>query len=575
VKQYRQAQEMLSYQPNIMSMKNTIGAVTLTSGNPSATRHGADRSRLSKIIRLARGSGLTLVWLAWMGLFVGVNLSQAYTTNKVEKVANLSFSVDPVDGFIQGGYAPLDRFTQVGTNLWFTTSLGGYYGVGTVSRFDLTSHEVVQVASLDNQNTGAKPESPLTVIGDEAYFTTINGGISNRGVIAKINLTDGTLTPVFTFQTNGLNASKYSIAGASPRAGVTQIGDDLWTLTQSGGSSNRGVVLKYNLTSGTPTVVTNLDGPVLGGQPMDGFTRVGNAWYFVTFVGGATFNKTNYPTSILPDGSTITITNKTSIGAGTLGRLTFDASGNPVVSTVANVPGGFEQGPGVAPIGVGTNSIYFTSSGPNSLPGAILRYDIDTGLLTNLFSFSTNPIPAAQYGTRPGYSGLTEWQGELYFINRNGGTNSGGTLAKFNIASNTVIKLADLGSTNLVDDLGSPSGFFGAGTIVQEANRFYVYYPLTSGGANNVGSIIRVALPPLSIQQTGIVFTNSGTNLVLSWSGGYPPFDVLTNSDLSVSSTNWASTVTNITSDVNATNWSVTLPTGGTSLFYRIRGQSQ
>lgn len=513
------------------------------------------------------------------GIIFGTLTAWGFTTNKVEKVADLSFYLDG-DGGGHGGYAPLDRFTQAGTNLWFTTQLGGYTGVGTISRFELVSHQVDDVADLDNQNTGAKPESPLTIIGDEAYFTAVSGGISNRGVIAKINLTNNTLTPVFTFSTNGL-INNYSVSGTSPRAGVTQIGSDLWTVTSAGGISNRGVVLKYSLTTGQPTVVTNLGWGSMGGQPFDGFTQAGNAWYFVTFSGGSTFKTTNYPTTILPNGNTVIITNVLSLGAGTLSSLTFDTNGHPVVSTLYNLPGGYEQFPAVAPTVVGTNSIYFTSTGPNSLPGAILRYDISTGFFTNLFSFSTNPIPAAQYGTRPGYSGLTEWQGELYFINRLGGTNAaspssgGGTVAKFNIASNTVIKLADLGNTNLTQDLGSPSGFFGAGTIVQETNRFYIYYPLTAGGANNLGSIIRVSLPPMPIQ-AAIAPVNGGTNYLLSWTGGYPPFDVLASGDLSVPRTNWTAVATNINSDVNTTNWSVALPPGSAdSLFYLIRGQSQ
>jgi len=492
----------------------------------------------------------------------------------VEKVADLNFGVINKDtGEVGGGYYPLDRFTQVGTNLWFTTQRGGANDLGTISRFDLTLHQVVQVASLDN-NSGSKPESSLLVIGNAAYFTTTLAGVSNKGTIAEIDLTSGAITPLFAFPNNGLPT------GASSRAGLTQIGDDLWTTTSLGGTSNRGVVLKYNLTSGNATFITNLDGPVLGGQPFDGFTPAGNAWYFTTFSGGSTFKTTNYPVQILPDGSTVTLTNSLPLGAGTLEQLTFDNLGNPFVANVLNLPGGFGEFPGTEPTLVGTNSLYFTSTGLNAQPGAIARYDLSTRFYTNLFSFSTNPIPQKLYGTRPGYSGLVEWQGELYFINRNGGTNStapnsgGGTVAKYNIASNTVTKLADLGNTNLVNDLGSPSGFFGTGTIVQETNRFYIYYPLTSGGANNFGSIIRVLLPPPPIQAS-IAVTNSATNILLSWTGGYPPFDVVTNGDFSVASTNWSAAITGITSADNTTNWSVTLPLTDANTFYRIRGQAQ
>jgi uncharacterized repeat protein (TIGR03803 family) len=514
---------------------------------------------------------LLLAWLSFVALGA---VTSALAAQTVEKVADLNFGiVDQATGETGGGYYPLDRFTQVGTNLWFTTQRGGALDLGTISRFDLTLHQVVQVASLDN-NTGSKPESSLLVIGNEAYFTTTLAGVSNKGTIAQIDLPSGVVTPLFAFPNNGLPT------GATPRAGLTQIGDDLWTTTSLGGTSNRGVVLKYNLTSGAATLITNLDGPVRGGQPFDGYTQAGNAWYFTTFSGGSTFKTTNYPTGTLPDGSIFTVTNVLPLGAGTLEQLTFDNLGNPVVANVLNLPGGSDEFPALEPTLVGTNSLYFTSTGLNALPGAILRYDLSTGFFTNLFSFSTNLVSAQLYGTRPGYSGLIEWQGELYFINRNGGTNTitpnsgGGTVAKFNIASNTVTKLADLGNTNLVADLGSPGGFFGTGAIVQETNRFYIYYPLTSGGANGLGSIIRVSLPPQPIQAS-IAITNSATNVLVAWSGGYPPFDVVTNGDFSVNSTNWAAAITNINSAVNTTNWSVTLPFPGANTYYRVRGPAQ
>ena len=159
----------------------------------------------------------------------------------VEKVADLTFSSS--DGVGYGGYAPLDRFTQAGTNLWFTTSKGGTFDAGTISRFDLVTRQVVQVASFDN-NTGKAAESSVLVVGDEGYFTTVSGGAGNKGTIAKIDLSTGVITTLYDFITNGLPT------GATPRAGLTRIGDELWTTTSLGGTSNRGVIVKYNLTNG-------------------------------------------------------------------------------------------------------------------------------------------------------------------------------------------------------------------------------------------------------------------------------------------------------------------------------------
>ncbi len=458
----------------------------------------------------------------------------------VEKVADLSFV--SVDGVGVGGYAPLARLTQAGTNLWFTTKSGGTFDAGTISRYDLVTREVVQVASLDN-TTGKAPESSLLVVDDEAYFTTVNGGVGNKGTIAKINLSSGGITVLHNFATNGIPT------GATPRAGLTRVGDELWATTSSGGISNRGVIVKYRLNDGVTSLVADFDGPALGGQPFGGLTAVGaNALFFTTFSGGSTFGATGLP-----------------LGAGTLGKVTIDALGNATVGKLADLPAGYTQFPGVEPTLVGTNSLYFGTTGPNSAPGAIVRYDLDTAALTNLFSFRTNAVDALAYGTRPGYSGLVEWLGELYFLGRQGGVSNYGVVAKFNLASNTVTKLADLEGTGGLA-LGSATGIFdNTGVIVEETNRFFLYYAVTGGGVNNKGTILRVALPPPPIAALLAAGTAPET-LALSWTGGYPPFTVQGRGDLT------GGIWTNVLEGV--TTRAVSLPVSGPQAVFRVQGSN-
>ena len=150
------------------------------------------------------------------------------------------------DGVGVGGYYPLDRFVQVGSNLWFTTERGGTYDAGTISRFDLVTREIVQVASLDESatnNVGSNPDGGLLVVGDEAYFTTKNGGAGDNGTIAKINLTDGLITVLHDFDASG------EITGETPRGGLTLIGDSLFCTTSSGGSNDMATILRFSLTS--------------------------------------------------------------------------------------------------------------------------------------------------------------------------------------------------------------------------------------------------------------------------------------------------------------------------------------
>ncbi len=463
----------------------------------------------------------------------------------VEKVADLNFVAS--DGIGYGGYYPLDRFVQVGTNLWFTTERGGTYDVGTISRFNLVTREVVEVVSLDESyanNIGSNPDGGLLVVGDEAYFTTKNGGVGDNGTIVKINLTNGTVTVLHHFDETG------NITGETPRGGLTLIGNSLFCTTSGGGSNRMGTIVRFSLESNVVSWVHHFDGANTGRQPYEGFTKVGDAYYFTTFTGG-----TNTATGF-------------GNGAGILGRMTFDEFDNPVITKVLDLGTGYTAFPAQNPILVGTNSLYFMTVGNNANPGAIVRYDIDTGFSTNLFYFTNDPVAQVLYGKQPGYNGLTEWLGELYFMMRQGGTNNQGVIAKFNIASNTVTKLVDLGGTG-VNSIGYPNLSFNSGLVVEETNRFFIYYPISRGGANTppginngCGTIVRVALPAPPIE---LALEPSGPDeMTLTWTGGYSPFNVECLEDLTTGT--WTTVLEGVT------NRSVTISNLTERAFFRVGG---
>lgn len=524
-----------------------------------------------KLLNTRVGFAFALTFSVWV--------VPALFAQTVEKVADLNTFLAQ-GGIITGGANPQCRMTQVGSNLFFTTTKGGVNGVGTVSKFSLVEHQVTQVAALEQNAYGNGPKSPLLVLDQtNGYFTTLSGGSSsNKGAIIKIDLTSGAMTQLFAFQNTN---------GAGPRAGLTLIGSDLWTTTSAGGVSNRGNIIKLSLTNFNTTyftnfditsltnesneeifvtnaivtsssnnvvaVVTNLDGAKMGGQAYADIRQMGDAWYFNTFTGG-----TNFGSSGL------------TLGGGTLSRLVFGNDGQPIFTQLVNMPAGYTQFGCSTPVKVGTNSIYFATVGTAALPGSIIRYDISSSTWTNLFSFTNSALN----GIRPGYNGMTEWLGDLYFLTAGGGSSNAGVVAKFSTVSNTYTKLADLAPTNSALQLGNDLGSFSNdGLIVLETNRYFMYFTTGTGGAFNFGTILRVYLPPPPIQAT--LAPVDPQNVTLSWTGGYPPFDVVTNNDLTVPFANWPTAMTNINADVNTTNWSVTLPAPEGNTFYRVRGQAQ
>ena len=100
------------------------------------------------------------------------------------------------------------------------------------------------------------------------------------------------------------------------------------------------------------------------------------------------------------------------------------------------------------------------------------------------------------------------------------------------------------------------------GTIVEETNRFFLYYAVTSGGVNNRGTIIRVALPPPPIE-AALALTETNT-FNLTWTGGYPPFRVEGRGGLAPEG--W----TNVVSDL--ADRAVVVPVVGQTSFFRVVG---
>lgn len=510
----------------------------------------------------------------WSKAVITLILKAALLSGAAQSVEKVADFFTGLDGFGQpyGGVLPMDRVTQHTTNLWFTTERGGLWDAGTLSRFDLVTREIVQFTSLDTSvgnNLGARPEGAVLIIGEDAYFTTKQGGTGDQGSIVRVNLNTGVAANLYSFPDNTATIRNSGLqTGATPRGGLTQIGDELWCMTASGGISNRGTIVKINLDTTTTTVVTNFDGPVLGGQPYGSFVKVGDAYYFNTFTGGNTFGTTSIYSYTLPNGTVVTTTNSLSLGGGTLSRMTFDEQGNPVFARLIDLPGGFSQFACSDPVLVGTNELYFGTVGPNPAPGAIVRYNIAAGTWTNVFVFPTNAAYAADIGTRPGYNGFTEWQNELYFINRLGGTSNLGTIAKFNIAANTVTKLADLTGVH-PESLGNSGNGYNAGTIVEETNRFFMYFPVSRGGANGpagfttgLGTLVRVALPAPPMQIT--ISNAAPAEATLTWTGGYAPFSVQARGDLTTGS--W----TNVVEGVTERSFTATNLSG--QIFFRIGG---
>jgi uncharacterized repeat protein (TIGR03803 family) len=166
--------------------------------------------------------------------------------------------------------------------LYGTTASGGASRRGTI--FRITFAGVKTLHSFVGGSDGSTPYSDLTDVGGTLYGTTRNGG-SGAGCA-------GGCGTVFKMKTDGTGYDVlYSFAGgndgAGPVAGLLDVNGTLYGTTEQGGAQGRGTVFAIDLSSGVEQVVHSFAGGTDGASPEAGLIEVGDALYGTTANGGA------------------------------------------------------------------------------------------------------------------------------------------------------------------------------------------------------------------------------------------------------------------------------------------------
>jgi uncharacterized repeat protein (TIGR03803 family) len=443
----------------------------------------------------------------------------------------MSYFVDQQSGAGYGGNFPKGRLFPVGTNYWFLTEQGGTFGVGAIMSFDPATSNLVQIAGLDN-NTGKTPYGSFVIANGKAWFTTERGGGGDRGTLSYIDTNTLALpTAVFNFPTN--NTLGHPNCGERPRGTPVVIGNELWMMTSQAGSNSGGSMVKYDMNTGITTPVHQF-AQATGSFPFGSLVLHSNAYYFTTHQGGAN-SSTAFPN-----------------GAGTLSRLTFDGLGNPTITKLVDMPVGNTGFPDGDICPVGSNHLYFMTTGNTANPGSLVRYDITNNSLNVMFTFTT--ATRTNFGASPNGATPIHVDGNLYFSTQNGGVVNRGIIAKYDIANNTMTKLADLvgvGATSL-----GGSSIYSSATYVNDPNncKKIIYMLSSRGGAN--GSLGQGTLVSINLfQPVATIVSGVGSSQIMTWGGGYPPF--LVQSTTNIASPVWVSEATGLMTNrftISATN---------------------
>jgi len=378
-----------------------------------------------------------------------------------------------------GAKNPYDGAILVGENLWFTSYSGGTTDPGgTLTTYNLTSGEQKVRVSLNNGPNGMRPTGAPLQVGNLIYYTTLQGGSGGRGVVSVYDTTTGVNSVIWNAPSDTQPSDPGSIPG-----NVTVIdrgegqGRDIYLLTSAGGAGSAyGTIVRLHTADATPSVLESMT--VIKSfllttdprQPFKGFTAVGKKLYFTTFTGGN--------------------------GYGTLNELDATVSGGEVHQMLAAMPSDniSVRYPSHNPYyRASDNSLYFGTAGGNNVEvGAIMKFDLTTRILSVVYEIpnaasTSGPYP---FGNKV-YSGLTEWNRELYFCTSSGGSSNGGTINRIKLDTGAHEVLFNLSTTTGATTGGNFRGRFCYNESVTEP-AFYIFG--RTGGVNGLGTIMKLGV---------------------------------------------------------------------------------
>ena len=373
---------------------------------------------------------------------------------------------EPIANFESGPIEPeRARLIRLSDGFFYGVSRGGGgNGAGVIYRVAADG----TIATLaDFPPTGGLHKGALVSDGRGFLWgTTYSGGAERWGAIYKYELATGTLSMVIQFK-----ASEVAVKGGSPFAGLVADGVGyLWGTTNQGGAANVGTVFKLNPITGVLRTVaefTGTAGSVPGANPMGGMVRDGAGFLWGTTSNGGPFSGTVF---------------KVNISTG-------------IVTNVANFDGLNGGGPESELVADGSGFLWGTAhfNGSNSA-GTIFKVRIATGELTKVVDF-TGTLGVAP-GSAPAAGLVRDRAGLLWGTTTMGGSDNAGTVFKIHPGTGVFTSVMEFPASVTPDQGFSPDSTLaadGAGKL---------WGTTRYGGMQDRGTLFRV--DPVSGQTTTI-----------------------------------------------------------------------
>jgi uncharacterized repeat protein (TIGR03803 family) len=333
-----------------------------------------------------------------------------------------------------------------------TSSGGSGLSYGTLFSYNVSSNTLATLHSFTFPpfTNGKQPQASVIYESGILYGTTTAGGTSNKGTLFKYDLSTSTLSNVHIFTGQPTD-------GSQPQNSVIYESGILYGTTFNGGTDDKGTLFSYNLTSNTLTILYSFAGqPTEGSYPEAGVIYQSGILYGTTSTGGSS-------------------------NLGTL--FSYNLTSNTLTTLYSFTGIGTDGSYSKADVIYQSGILYGTTySGGSSNLGTLFSYDLTSSTLTTLHSFTgigtdgKNPLASVIYQG-----------GILYGTTSTGGSSNLGTLFSYNLASNTLTTFYSF--TGQPTDGSQPY----AGVIYQNGILYGTTY---SGGSGNQGSLFSYTITP-------------------------------------------------------------------------------
>jgi uncharacterized repeat protein (TIGR03803 family) len=330
------------------------------------------------------------------------------------------------------GFYPYGSLIQVNDSLLYgMTVYGGVNDSGTIFTYNVSTAKETDIHDFGGSSDGFFPYGSLIQASNGLlYGMTYNGGINNKGIIFSYNISISTETHIYDFGC--------CTDGQYPDGSLTEASNGLlYGMTEWGGAYSGGIILSYNISTGTETDLHNFGNGTDGSQPYGSLIQASNyLFYGMTSAGGVYGDGIIFSFNI-STGQEIDLHD---FGSGT--------DGSQPDGSLFQASNGLLYG--------------MTYYGGSYNKGIIFSYNISKDEEKDVYDFSIGTD-----GNNPSGSLIQASDSLLYGMTVWGGTNDTdlggyGTIFSYNISTGAETDIHDFGN--------GTDGYFPTGSLIQASN---------------------------------------------------------------------------------------------------------